>query len=170
MTATSAFVTSLLTSLIIFVVLLLLFLVLSRRPGNFHVYYPLRALRGEGPYGKKRGLFAWAKEAFQATDEDIVAAAGLDAVVYIHLFTTALEIIVLSAAFCIPILIPIAATSDNNKFLARTQANYTYSDFDNLGMGNIRASSPRLWAFLLGVLLGFFCHLLLVVESLQTGV
>lgn len=56
------------------------------------------------------------------------------------IFLAALEIIVLSAAFCIPILIPIAATSDNNKFLARTQANYTYSDFDNLGMGNIRVS------------------------------
>lgn len=88
MTATSAFITSLAISFVIFLVLLVLFLILSRRPGNFNVYYPLRALRGEGPFGSKRGPFQWAVDAYRAKDEDLVAVAGLDAVVYIHLFTT----------------------------------------------------------------------------------
>lgn len=88
MTATAAFVTSLVISFVIFVVLFLLFLILSRRPGNFHVYHPLRALRGEGPFGNKYGPFQWAIDAFRVTDEQLVAAAGLDAVVYVNLFTT----------------------------------------------------------------------------------
>lgn len=151
MTATSAFITSLAISFVIFLVLLVVFLILSRRPGNFNVYYPLRALRGEGPFGSKRGPFQWAVDAYRATDEELVAVAGLDAVVYIHLFTTALEIIVYSAAFCIPVLIPLAVTSDYNVVAKRNDPKYTYSDFDNLGMGNIPSKSNRIWAYLLGV-------------------
>ena len=88
MTANSAFVTNLVVSFVVFLVLFLVFLVLSRRPSNFHVYYPLRALRGQEPFGAKRGMFDWAKDAYRATDEELVAVAGLDATVYIHLFTT----------------------------------------------------------------------------------
>ena len=92
MTTTASFVTSLLTSFIVFCVLLVVFLILSRRPGNFNIYYPLRVLRGEGPFAKKRGAFGWIKEAYQATEEDLVAIAGLDATVYIHLFTTGIHL------------------------------------------------------------------------------
>lgn len=88
MTATSAFITSLVTSFLVFLVLFVVYLFLSRRPGNFHIYYPIRALHGEGPFGSKRGRFQWAIDAFKATDEELVAVAGLDATVYIHLFTT----------------------------------------------------------------------------------
>lgn len=88
MTANSAFVTNLVISFLVFVFLFFVFLILSRRPGNFHVYFPLRALRGEGPFGNKRGPFQWAIDAFKATEEELVAVAGLDATVYINLFTT----------------------------------------------------------------------------------
>jgi hypothetical protein len=88
MTATSAFITSLVTSFLVFLVLFVVYLFLSRKPGNFHVYYPIRALHGEGPFGSKRGRFQWAIDAFKATDEELVAVAGLDATVYVHLFTT----------------------------------------------------------------------------------
>jgi hypothetical protein len=51
----------------------------------------------------------------------------------------ALEIIVYSAVFCLPVLIPLAATDKNNvKQKAAKGDNYTYTDFDNLGMGNIQ--------------------------------
>jgi len=151
MTTTASFITSLLTSFIVFCVLLVVFAILSRRPGNFNIYYPLRVLRGEGPFAKKRGAFGWIKEAYLASEEDLVAIAGLDATVYIHLFTTALKIIVLSAAFCLIILIPIAATDTNNADQYRISSNNTYTGFDNLGMSNIKPSSPRIWAFLIGI-------------------
>lgn len=87
MTAISSFITSLATSFVVFVILVLLFLILSRRPGNAHIYYPLRALRGELPLSKRRGVFTWAIEAFKVSEKELVARAGLDATVYIHLFT-----------------------------------------------------------------------------------
>ena len=53
------------------------------------VYYPGRILRGEnGPeLAKKRGMFSWVKDAYRASEDEIVAVAGLDAAVYMHLFT-----------------------------------------------------------------------------------
>lgn len=90
MATQSSFITSLVTSLIVFLVLWLVYAILSRRPGNAVIYYPLRVLRGEdGPTVAKRrgGAFAWVREAFKAKEDDIVATAGLDAAVYMHLFT-----------------------------------------------------------------------------------
>lgn len=89
---TSAFITSLLTSFVVFLVLLGVFLILSRRPGNFYVYFPHRAIAGEGPPTRKRGMFTWIVEACRATDEELVATAGLDATAYVYLFTTGMLI------------------------------------------------------------------------------
>lgn len=48
-----------------------------------------------------------------------------------------LEICTYSALFCIPVLIPIAATSRNNEVQFQKNQNNTYEPFDNLAMGNI---------------------------------
>lgn len=153
MATTGSFVTSLLTSFVIFLVLILIYAILSRRPGNAVIYYPLRILRGEnGPeVAKKRRFLGWAIDSFKASEDDVVAVAGLDAAIYLHLFTAALEIIVLSALFCMPVLISLSATSNNNAVQKSLDANYTYSDFDNLGMGNVEAKSSKIWAYLLGM-------------------
>lgn len=89
MATTASFITSLVTSFAIFCLLMVVYAILSRRAGNAVVYYPLRILKGEdGPVlAKRRKLFSWAIEAFKAKEDDIVAAAGLDAAVYMHLFT-----------------------------------------------------------------------------------
>ena len=45
----------------------------------------------------------------------------------------------LSALFCMPVLIPLSATSNYNaQQRAAMGPNYTYSGFDNLGMGNLQ--------------------------------
>lgn len=89
MASQASFITSLITSFVVFVILMLLYAILSRRPGNAVIYYPLRILRGEDGtvVAKRRKPFSWAIDAFKAKEDDIVAAAGLDAAVYLHLFT-----------------------------------------------------------------------------------
>jgi hypothetical protein len=82
MATTGSFITSLTTSFLIFCLLLIVYAILSRRPGNAVVYYPGRILRA-----KKRGMFSWVKDAYRASEDEIVAVAGLDAAVYMHLFT-----------------------------------------------------------------------------------
>lgn len=93
MVAQASFITSLVTSFVVFCILILAYCILSRRPENAVVYYPLRVLRGEdgAALAKRRGPLAWIVESFKATDDDIVAAAGLDAAVYMHLFTAGMD-------------------------------------------------------------------------------
>jgi hypothetical protein len=83
----SSFITSLLTSFVIFVALVLVFTWLSRRPGNAPVYYPSPLLRGLDPWeGRRRGTrspVGWIRAALSASDADVVAAGGLDAAVYL---------------------------------------------------------------------------------------
>lgn len=80
----SSFVTSLSTSLIIFVVLVLVFTWLSRKHSNDVIYYPNRILKGLDAWeGRRtRNPFAWIGEALRSTEEDIISMAGVDTAVY----------------------------------------------------------------------------------------
>lgn len=90
MTATGAFLTSLLTSFAIFCGLVVAFIMLSRMPSNYNIYYPNRILSGRGlpRAAKKRNPFGWVVEAFVTSEEELVQVAGLDAAIYINFFTT----------------------------------------------------------------------------------
>lgn len=90
----SSFITSLTTSFLIFVVLMVLFTWLSRKPGNKFIYYPNRILKGfdpiEGGYASRNPL-AWAYEAFSSTEQDIIAMSGVDTAVYFVFLSTGLS-------------------------------------------------------------------------------
>ncbi|OVA11578.1 protein of unknown function DUF221 [Macleaya cordata] len=147
----SSFLTSLATSFIIFVVLMLLFTWLSKKPSNNVIYYPNRILKGldpiEGP--RTRSPFTWIKECLSSTEEDIIAMSGVDTAVYFVFLSTVLGILVLSGLVLLPVLLPVAATEDTKK-PTETSGNGTFNNLDKLSMGNIKRGSPRLWAFLLG--------------------
>ncbi|CAH8338544.1 unnamed protein product [Eruca vesicaria subsp. sativa] len=149
-----SFLVSLGTSAIIFIVLMLLFTWLSRRPGNVSVYYPNRILKGMDPWegsSLTRNPFAWIREAFTSTEQDVVKLSGVDTAVYFVFLSTVLGIFALSALLLLPILLPIAATDNNLKTsrkLADTTSNGTFSQLDNLSMANVTTKSSRLWAFL----------------------
>ncbi|PKU69353.1 CSC1-like protein ERD4 [Dendrobium catenatum] len=148
----SSFLTSLGTSFVIFVVLMLFFTWLSRKPGNQVVYFPSRILRGLEPWEgarRSRSPVAWIREAFAATEADIVASAGVDAAVYLIFLSSVLGIFVLSGLLLLPVLLPIAVTDHAYKSLLETNSNSTFNNLDKLAMGNVHAKSSRLWAFLL---------------------
>jgi hypothetical protein len=104
MTATSAFITSLVSYFGVFCGLVLCFVILSKRPGNHNIYYSARILAGDGPprSAKGRSPFAWIKEAFMATDEELVRVAGLDAAIYINFFSTG--VILSPISLCVPFI------------------------------------------------------------------
>uniref|UniRef100_A0A1D1Y244 Putative membrane protein C2G11.09 n=1 Tax=Anthurium amnicola TaxID=1678845 RepID=A0A1D1Y244_9ARAE len=148
----SSFVTSFSTSFAIFVVLMLLFTWLSRRPANEVVYYPSRLARGMDTWegGRRtRNPLAWIREAAGASEEEIVAMAGVDAAVYIVFLTSVLAILVFSGLVLLPVLLPVARTDYSVKPSAQNTSQGTFNDLDKLAMGNIKNKSPRLWAFLL---------------------
>lgn len=99
-----SFLTSLGTSFIIFVVLMLLFTWLSRKPGNAEVYYPNRILKGmnpvEGGY-MTRNPFAWMREAMSSSETDIINMSGVDTAVYfVFLGTGKKKIFTIFFIFC----------------------------------------------------------------------
>jgi len=57
------------------------------------------------------------------------------------MWLTVLEIFGYSALFCIPVLVPIAATSKHNAEAFKIDPNQTYEAFDNLAMGNVEVST-----------------------------
>ncbi|CAM8983770.1 unnamed protein product [Rhodiola kirilowii] len=149
----SSFLTSLGTSFLLFVILMLLFTWLSRKPGNALVYYPNRILKGMDPTEAgfaSRNPFAWIKEAISSTEDDVVFMSGVDTAVYFVFLTTVLGILTLAGVLLLPILLPLAAT-DNGLNKASTTSNGTFNDLDKLSIGNVTEGSARLWGFLLAV-------------------
>ncbi|KAK2642996.1 hypothetical protein Ddye_024759 [Dipteronia dyeriana] len=151
----SSFLTSLATSFVIFVVLMLVFIWLSRKQGNVVVYYPNRILKGMDPwqgYPSSRSPFAWIREVMSSSETDIINISGLDTAVYFVFLSTVLGILVLSGIILLPVLLPVAATDVNIKSaIKNTTSKGTFDELDKLSAGNVTAKSPRLWAFLVAV-------------------
>lgn len=147
----SSFVTSVGTSFLIFVVLVLLYVWLSKKPGNAVVYYPNRILRGLDP--NENGSKSWIQEALSSTEQDVISLSGVDTAVYFVFLSTVLGILVISGLVLLPALLPIAATDHElrNVVVSGEAKNKTFTDLDKLSMANIQKKSPRLWAFLLAV-------------------
>jgi hypothetical protein len=92
----SSFLTSLGTSFLIFVVLMLLFAWLSKKPGNAVVYYPNRILKGLDPVeggSRTRNPFAWIHEAMSASEQDVISISGFDTAVYLVFLGTGLSLV-----------------------------------------------------------------------------
>ncbi|XP_057947966.1 CSC1-like protein ERD4 [Malania oleifera] len=149
----SSFLTSLATSFIIFLVLILLFSWLSRKPGNDVVYYPSRILRGLDPSeggSRTRNPFAWIREALTSSEQDVIAMSGIDIAVYFVFLSTVLGILVVSGILLLPVLLPVAATDVGVKLSSTsTTSNGTFNDIDKLSMGHVKEKSPKFWAFLI---------------------
>ncbi|KAL3676401.1 hypothetical protein R1sor_026349 [Riccia sorocarpa] len=155
MTSTSSFITSIATSSLIFFALFLVFLFCSRRKGNRPVYYPAILLDRRAPSDSKspggviRSPWTSMKESWNASEDELVGIAGLDAAVYVYFLKTALKIIFWTSCFCLPVLIPIAATDNNLQSQDQSSAGNS-SRLDTISMGNVQNNSARLWAFLIG--------------------
>nr|CAB3451929.1 unnamed protein product [Digitaria exilis] len=133
----ASFITSVLTSFVIFVVLVLLFTWLSRRPGNAMVYYPSLLLRGLDPWeGRRRGSrspVGWISDAISASETDVVAAGGVDAAVYLVFLSSVLSILVYSGIILLPVLLPVAGTDNALEGAAG------FSPIEKLALGNVQA-------------------------------
>ncbi|KAF9620869.1 hypothetical protein IFM89_015110 [Coptis chinensis] len=159
----SSFLTSLATSCIIFVILMLVFSWLSKKPSNHVVYYPNRILKGLEPYDSpRRSTFAWVKEACTSTEADIISISGVDTAVYFVFLSTVLGILTLSGLVLLPVLLPVSSTDKAGTKIAQTISKGAFNDLDKLSMANVEEKSPRLWAFLISTyLVSFFTFYML---------
>ncbi|CAI7848885.1 unnamed protein product [Closterium sp. NIES-54] len=154
MLTVASFVTSLMTSALLFLLLLSLFAILIRRPANFPIYFPKCILRGHGPPPLVEiSALEWLRRVLRCTEQDVVNSAGLDAAVYLRIQHMCLLIVLWHAAYCLPVLIPLCATGGYySSFNAgRPPAEQIqYSALDAIAMGNVPPNDSRLWAFFVG--------------------
>ncbi|PWA96639.1 early-responsive to dehydration stress protein (ERD4) [Artemisia annua] len=145
----SSFITSLATSFIIFVILMMLFAWLCTRPGNAVIYYPNRILKGmdpwEGGRSKTRNPFAWIREAFSSTEQDVVKMSGVDSAVYFVFLSTVFGIFLISGIVLLPVLLSIHVTEKVPRIVDSTGKN-AFDDLDKLSMAHLKIRSPRLFA------------------------
>ncbi|KAI3709994.1 hypothetical protein L2E82_39767 [Cichorium intybus] len=145
----SSFITSLATSFIIFVILMILFAWLSTKPGNTVIYYPNRILKGldpwEGSRSKTRNPFAWIREAFSSSEQDVIAMSGVDSAVYFVFLGTVFGIFLISGIALLPLLLPVNITEKIARLVDSTGKN-AFDDLDKLSMAHLKEHSLRLWA------------------------
>ncbi|KAL2341096.1 hypothetical protein Fmac_009036 [Flemingia macrophylla] len=147
----SSFLTSLATWFVVFFLLMIVFVLASRRPGNYVVYYPNRILKGLEPIEyNTRNPFSWIKEALTSTEPEVIDMSGVDTAVYFVFLSTVLGILVVSGIILLPCL-PLSVTDNGGMKQTTSEEKQTTSEgvdeLDKFSMANITAKSSRLWGF-----------------------
>ncbi|KAF8404823.1 hypothetical protein HHK36_009712 [Tetracentron sinense] len=95
------------------VLLLSLYSILRKQPGNFSVYFG-RRLAHEHLKHKDSFCFdrlvpspSWIVKAWQTSDEEILVIAGLDAVVFLRILVFSIRIFSIAAVICILLVLPL---------------------------------------------------------------
>ncbi|XP_057867726.2 CSC1-like protein RXW8 isoform X2 [Cryptomeria japonica] len=163
-------IAALMTSAGINIALCILFLclysILRKQPSNFSVYFPRKLaeeqLKKQDSFSLDRLIpsAGWIMKAWETSEEDILAYAGLDALVFIRIFVFSIRIFGISALLCIFVLLPINYTSA--KFQPGDFSRIASESLDIFTILHIPGGSKRLWAhvFALYVITGAACFLL----------
>ncbi|XVF39746.1 hypothetical protein PTKIN_Ptkin01aG0057600 [Pterospermum kingtungense] len=159
----SALLTSAGINIAICAVLLSLYSILRKQPSNACVYFPRRLLsepvKHNDPFCLERFVpsASWIMRAWQATDEEILAVGGVDAVVFMRIVVFSLRVFTIAALICIFLVLPMNYYGQNmqhKKFHAESLEIFT--------IGNVREGSKWLWTHCLAlyVITGSACILL----------
>lgn len=125
-----------------------LYSILRKQPVNFNVYFPGKL--AEGQNSKDFSLLerfvpsaSWIKKAWEASEDDILAVAGLDAVVFIRIFVFSVRIFAMTAILCIALVLPMNYTKE---WRPKDFFHIPSTSLDSFGIANIKNGSKRLWA------------------------
>lgn len=125
-----------------------LYSILRKQPVNFNVYLPGKI--AEEQHRKKNSFSlerlvpsaSWIKEAWEASEEDILEVAGLDAVVFLRIFVFSIRIFAISATLCIAVVLPMNYFAKEHKDISRISS----ISLDSFAIANVPPGSKRLWA------------------------
>lgn len=148
----SAFLASAGINIALCVVLLILYSILSKQPGNIRVYFgqKLAKLRS-----KQKDSFSferlvpsasWIVKAWQASEEDICASGGLDAVVFLRAVVFSIRIFSIAAVVCLFLVLPLNYFGKEMK-----HKEIPAESLDVFTIGNVAEGSKWLWAHCLAL-------------------
>nr|KYP59774.1 putative membrane protein C2G11.09 [Cajanus cajan] len=127
-------------------VILSLFSVLKKQPSNAFIYYARPLARRlhvpfhspSSPLHRFLPSLAWVSRAFRVTEDQILDAHGLDALVIIRLFKFGLKFFAVCSLVGLVVLLPI-------NYGSQEVQNGSYFTMDSFTISNVRRGSKRLW-------------------------
>ncbi|XP_058221356.1 CSC1-like protein RXW8 isoform X1 [Rhododendron vialii] len=133
-------------------VLLSLYSVLRKQPSNACVYFGQRLAqlqsKGRDHFSFDRFVPSprWIVKAWEASEEEILACGGLDAVVFLRIVVCSRRIFSIAAVICIPFVLPL------NYFGKEMRHRHIPSEsLDVFTIGNVKEGSKWLWAHCLAL-------------------
>lgn len=148
------------------VLLLSLYSVLRKQPGNVHVYAPLAVAEEQA---KRGGHFSlerlvpspgWILRAWRISEDEFLSAAGFDAFVFIRIFIFGLRIFSIAGIISVFVLLPLNYTG--NQLESADWADIPNQSLDLFTIANVQDGSKRLWVHFCAVYIisGAACCLL----------
>ncbi|XP_026386291.1 CSC1-like protein HYP1 [Papaver somniferum] len=165
----SALLTCVGINLVICVLYFTFYSILRKQPSYNHVYIP--RLVAEGKTKKSSGDFhldrllpstGWVRRAWQLSEDDLLSTTGLDAVVFMRIFTFSVKVFTVAAVIGIFILLPI--NYFGTQIHASDFADIPNKSLDLFSIANVNDGSKRLWVHFCVVyfITAFVCYLLFI--------
>ncbi|CAA7399447.1 unnamed protein product [Spirodela intermedia] len=148
----SALLTSAGINIALCVVLLLLYSVLRRQPGNVNVYFGRRLAEEHRRRQDSSALDrlvpspSWILKAWEYTESDILSIAGLDAVVFLRIVVFSIRIFSIAAAICIFGVLPLNYFGQEMR-----HRNIPSESLDVFTIANVMQGSKWLWVHCLAL-------------------
>ncbi|KAH7863231.1 hypothetical protein Vadar_015059 [Vaccinium darrowii] len=148
----SGLITSAAINIGLCLVFLSLYSVLRKQPSNLCVYFGQRLAQLQS---KDRGQFSfdrfvpspgWIVKAWEASEEEILACGGLDAVVFLRIVVFSRRIFSIAAVICISLVLPL-----NYFGKEMTHKQIPSESLDVFTIGNVQEGSKWLWAHCLAL-------------------
>ncbi|XVF64250.1 hypothetical protein PTKIN_Ptkin09bG0153200 [Pterospermum kingtungense] len=149
----AALLTSAGINIAICVVLLSLYSVLRKQPSNVSVYFTrkfvLDPVRPSDPICLERFVpsASWIMRAWRATDEEILAAGGVDAVVFMRIVVFSIRVFSIAAMICIFLVLPVNYYGQEETQHKRIHA----ESLEVFTIGNVKEGSKWLWTHCLAL-------------------
>ncbi|XP_058739272.1 CSC1-like protein HYP1 [Vicia villosa] len=143
----SALLTSVGINLGLCFIFVTLYSILRKQPGNIVVYAPRLVsggkLQDDGEFNLERFLpnAGWVRRAWEPSDDEFIAAAGLDAFVFIRIFVFSLKVFTFAGIVGTIFLLPINYTGTQ----LRDDSDFPNKSLDTFSISNVNNGSHRLW-------------------------
>ncbi|XWS25467.1 hypothetical protein CRYUN_Cryun27aG0070700 [Craigia yunnanensis] len=149
----SALLTSAGINIAICVVLLSLYSILRKQPSNASVYFTRRLV--SEPVKRSDTVClerfvpsaSWIMRAWQATDEEILAVGGVDAVVFMRIVVFSIRVFTIAAMICIFLVLPVNYYGQEEMQRKQIHA----ESLEVFTIGNIKEGSKWLWTHCLAL-------------------
>lgn len=165
--SSSGLLTGIIINIVTCIIAFLIFSLLRRLACCKKYYAPKRYHGSPSPEPLPDSFFGWIWPIIMYEEPKIITSAGLDTALYLRVLKFGLELFFYVSLWCLVTMLPVNMTDNYIDTLIlptdnSTGTDYTFTEFDKLGLANITPSSNRMWIHLTSVYVVTFITLWLL--------